>query len=30
MQRGLKIKILPAEESQKCAEIVPVSKDLPF
>ena len=30
MQLGLQIKVMPTEESQKYAEIVPVSKDLPF
>ena len=30
MRRGLLIKIIPSEESQKYAEIVPVNKDLPF
>ena len=30
MRRGLLIKIIPKGESQKYAEIVTVSKDLPF
>ena len=30
MRLGLLIKIMPAEESQKYTEIVPVSKDLTF
>ena len=30
MGLGLLIKIMPTEESQKYAEIVPMNKDLPF
>ena len=30
MRRGMSIKLMPVEESQKYAEIVPVIKDLPF
>ena len=30
MRLGLKIKIMPTEESQKYAEIMLVSEDLPF